>query len=264
MSMQRNLPPTTKSVLVLPTDASLHIGDTLQLSASASDSTGVSTDVTALADWQSSNPAIATVNNAGLVTALQQGGVAISGVFSGIASSADVMVDVTLQVLNLQPGTATMTKGATAQFSVVGQFSDGSEADLTSAVTWLSSDNRVVTVDGEGLATAVGPGFATIGARTSTLAKVATINVPAPVVSVPTTNPCAALAQARAQMALLAGGQQIVVVETPQLGRVEYNRSSSASVGDLQRLIDQLSALCAESQGQIAMRRRPISVEGLP
>lgn len=82
--------------------------------------------------------------------------------------------------------------------------------------------------------------------------------------TVPVFDPCAALAQARAQMALLAGGQQIVVVETPQLGRVEYNRSSSASIGDLQRLIDQLSALCAESQGLTYARRRPISVEGLP
>ena len=75
---------------------------------------------------------------------------------------------------------------------------------------------------------------------------------------------CDQLAQARAQMLLMAGGQQIVVVETPQLGRVEYNRNSSASVGDLQRLIDQLSALCAAEQGLTYARRRPISVEGLP
>jgi hypothetical protein len=73
--------------------------------------------------------------------------------------------------------------------------------------------------------------------------------------------PCEALAQAKAQMYLLASGQSVVVVDTPQLGRVEYNRGS---IADLQRLIDSLAADCANSLGTTAMRRRPINIEACP
>ena len=73
--------------------------------------------------------------------------------------------------------------------------------------------------------------------------------------------PCELLAAAQQQLLRLASGQQTVVVETPHLGRVEYNRGT---VGDLQRLIDLLNAQCQQSLGMTPLRRRPLSVEGLP
>jgi hypothetical protein len=77
--------------------------------------------------------------------------------------------------------------------------------------------------------------------------------------------PCQQLAQAQAQMLLLAGGQSVVAIETPQLGRVEYG---PGNVTDLQRLIDRLAAECAAAGGQVSGtssgRRRPISVEAWP
>ena len=73
--------------------------------------------------------------------------------------------------------------------------------------------------------------------------------------------PCQLLALARQQMALLLMGRNTVVVETPQLGRVEFGK---ANLPDLQRLIDGLAAQCAESQGQVAARRRPFSIEAWP
>lgn len=83
--------------------------------------------------------------------------------------------------------------------------------------------------------------------------------------------PCLLLAQARAQMALLTTGGQVTVVETPQLGRVEYSAPGgglSMSVGELQRYIDQLAAQCAAAGGDPGpgggMRRRPLSLEAWP
>jgi hypothetical protein len=75
--------------------------------------------------------------------------------------------------------------------------------------------------------------------------------------------PCQALAQAKQQMMLLASGQAVVAIDTPQLGRVEYNRGSMA---DLQRLIDGLAADCAALTGNTSagMRRRPINIEAAP
>jgi hypothetical protein len=50
------------------------------------------------------------------------------------------------------------------------------------------------------------------------------------------------LAQAQQQMFLLLTGQLPAAVETPQLGRVQFNPTSSA---DMQRMIDYLSGLVA-------------------
>lgn len=79
----------------------------------------------------------------------------------------------------------------------------------------------------------------------------------------PTLNPCEQLKAAQAQLAALAAGRHVRLVETPQLGRVEY---STARVGDLQRIVDGLKRECAEYLGISDTRfsRRPISLEAEP
>jgi hypothetical protein len=71
--------------------------------------------------------------------------------------------------------------------------------------------------------------------------------------------------QALEQLALLVSGQAVAAVDTPQLGRVEFTK---ASIGDLQRLVDQLAAQCAAYNGDTTTlataRRRPISIEAWP
>lgn len=75
--------------------------------------------------------------------------------------------------------------------------------------------------------------------------------------------PCDRLAQALAQLDAAMSGQQVRVIETPQLGRVEF---ADAKVADLQRLIYTLQVQCAEYMGAntYGMRRRPISMEAEP
>jgi len=87
------------------------------------------------------------------------------------------------------------------------------------------------------------------------------VNIP-PKATIPAVSPCDALLQAKAQMMLLASGQAVVSVDTPQLGRVEF---SKGSIADLQRLIDGLAAECAALTGSpTGMRRRPINIEACP
>jgi hypothetical protein len=75
--------------------------------------------------------------------------------------------------------------------------------------------------------------------------------------------PCERLALAMAQMDAMLAGKQVKVIETPQLGRVEY---ATGTVDDLQRIIYGLQLECAEYQGidTYRMRRRPISMEAEP
>jgi 5-hydroxyisourate hydrolase-like protein (transthyretin family) len=78
-----------------------------------------------------------------------------------------------------------------------------------------------------------------------------------------TFTPCDRLALAMAQLDGMLAGKQVRVVETPQLGRVEF---ATASITDLQRIIYGLQIECANYQGldTSSMRRRPISMEAEP
>jgi hypothetical protein len=73
---------------------------------------------------------------------------------------------------------------------------------------------------------------------------------------------CEQLAILQAQQILIASGQAVQEIDTPQLGRVTF---SQANMGDLQRLIDQYTAACARENGQpCASGRKPISFEAWP
>jgi len=62
-------------------------GDTLQLFALADSSDGTASDVTNLATWQSSNPAVATVSPSGLLTAAAEGALDVTAAYSGKSGS---------------------------------------------------------------------------------------------------------------------------------------------------------------------------------
>jgi hypothetical protein len=71
--------------------------------------------------------------------------------------------------------------------------------------------------------------------------------------------PCDRLKLAQAQLDRLLTGGAVRVVETPQLGRVEYGQVSALDLG---RLIDALKRECAEYLGVTPTNaRRRISVE---
>jgi hypothetical protein len=66
--------------------------------------------------------------------------------------------------LAVSPKPVTKTTGQTQQFTATATSNDGSTADVSSIVTWSSSNPAIVTVNNTGLATAVAPGVATITA----------------------------------------------------------------------------------------------------
>jgi hypothetical protein len=76
---------TVKSIKV--TGPALVVGDTAQFSAMATMAEGSFQDVTAQSVWTSSNTTIATVDAAGKVTAVKDGGVSIRATFRGATDS---------------------------------------------------------------------------------------------------------------------------------------------------------------------------------
>jgi hypothetical protein len=101
---------TTSAVQVRASgDASgpLDFGQTRQLIATATQSTGSTADVTQQATWQSSAPAIATVSATGLVTAVAEGDVEISATFQSIRGAMGLGVRQTHCAVSITPPTAT-------------------------------------------------------------------------------------------------------------------------------------------------------------
>src|ERR1700678_3278375 len=75
----------------------------------------------------------------------------------------------------------TLAKGSTEQLTVLGTYSDGTFQDLTSKVTWLSSNPSAATIRSSGLVSAVGAGMTTTISATlaGTTIPSITITVPA-------------------------------------------------------------------------------------
>lgn len=83
----------------------------------------------------------------------------------------------------ITPGSASISKGLTQQFSAKGTYSDNSTADLTSSASWSSGATAVASIDPHsGLATAVATGSASITATSGTVSASAAVSVTAAVV----------------------------------------------------------------------------------
>ena len=96
--------------------------------------------------------------------------------------------------LAVTPAASSIAAGQTQQFTVNATYSDKSNANITSIVTWTSSNQAVATIDtagkaSPGMATALVPGTATITAAVGTLSSTSTLTVSKAVEDQPVTSP---------------------------------------------------------------------------
>jgi len=132
-------------VSVTPPSLNLNVGQTGQLTASPRDING-----TPLTDrvvtWTSSDPAVATVTAAGLVTAVSTGTATITATSEGHSGSATVpVVPVLVASVSLTPSSLGLTVGQTGQLTATPR--DGAGHPLTDrVVTWSSGNAAVATV----------------------------------------------------------------------------------------------------------------------
>jgi photosystem II stability/assembly factor-like uncharacterized protein len=86
----------------------------------------------------------------------------------------------TLQTITVAPSNPSIPQGTTQQFTATGTYSDGSTKDITSSANWKSSNSSVATINGSGLATAVGQGTTTVSATSDSVSGSTTLTVTAP------------------------------------------------------------------------------------
>jgi len=163
-------PPALISLAVSPLNWSLVSGTTYPFSATGVFADGSTEDMTKLVSWSSSVPAVATINTTATATGGTPGTTTITASAGTISGSATLSVDpVTLVSIDVTANSAGILLGGTDQFSATGIYSDGSNQNLTSSVTWSSSATPIATITSTGLATGVGVGNSNISATLGTI-----------------------------------------------------------------------------------------------
>ena len=245
------------TVAVSPASASLEVGDTLRLSAEATDANGHAVAGAEFA-WSSGDESVATVDGAGLVTAVSEGEAAVTATSGPASGGAAVSVSPAPSVatsLTVGPATAELDAlGATAQLSAEVLDQNGRPMP-EAAVTWTSGDPSVATVDGSGLATAVGNGQATITATSGSASGSATVTV---------AQVAAAVAVSPASVELSVGDTlRLSASATDTNGHVVVGAAFSWSSGEASvATVDDAGLVTAAAEGEAAVTATSGPVSG--
>lgn len=139
-------------------------------------------DITNQMTWVSADTTVATVDNNGVATGVGSGRVIITGSIQDPTTQKFFQVSTILTVvpqltgITISPGNAppvTIAKGTTQQFTATGKYNDGTSPDITSLVTWNSTQSAVAGVSTspgtQGLALGAAPGSTSISASLGTV-----------------------------------------------------------------------------------------------
>lgn len=166
-------PVGVTGVTITPAAVTLGVGATQQLTPTVAPANATNKTVS----YSSNNTGVATVNSAGLVTAIAQGSAVITVTTQDGAKTATTAItvnssNVAVTSVSLSPTTATLAVGATQQLTPTVLPSNATNK----SVSYASNNTGVATVNSSGLVTAVANGTATItvttadGNKTSTAA----------------------------------------------------------------------------------------------
>jgi hypothetical protein len=166
---------TLSSISVTPSSASVAVGDTQQFYAMGTYTDSSTLDITDSVLWHSSSTGIATIGSNGLATAAGQGTASIYATLSGKTSNmASLAVGaaslVSIAITPANPTVSAPLYTQSQQFTAMGTYSDSTSHDITTSVTWASSNWSAATIDN----TPGKNGLATIpnvpsGTKTSTI-----------------------------------------------------------------------------------------------
>jgi uncharacterized protein YjdB len=180
------------SILVKPDPLNLILGIKGTLIATGNYQNGTTQDLTSQVAWSVSDANIASISNAagtaGQITGLALGTTTAVATLGGMAGKALVNVSqAKLTAIAITPATATVNAGAKQQFTAIGTYDNGTTPDLTTQVTWSSSDIRIAQISNaagsNGLATSLVQGTATITATLAGVSATAALTVGAPQLS---------------------------------------------------------------------------------
>jgi PKD repeat protein len=149
---------TLNSITVSAPVASMPAGLTQAYTATGAYSDGTSRDLTDLATWTSSAPAIATVTPDGLATGVLSNAAAVQIIasYDGRSGAKNLTVNAaTLSSITVSAPVSSIPRGVALACTATGRYSNGSAFDVTALVAWSSSAPSIATVSADGVALGV-------------------------------------------------------------------------------------------------------------
>jgi hypothetical protein len=159
------------SITVSPPNPSIAQGIHQQFTAIGIFTDNTTQDITTSVDWSSSDTSIATMSNTadskGLATSVAAGSTSIIATAGSVSGSTSLTVTaVALVSITVTPENKFVGYHTTLQYTATGHFSDNTSQDITTSVTWSSSDTAVATISNQtgskGLATTDGVSGTTV------------------------------------------------------------------------------------------------------
>lgn len=152
------------------------LGDSLRLTAAPFDANDNAVE-NAIVTWSSEDDAVAAVAANGLVTAAGNGTTSVSAQAGAATGAAAVTVSQVIVEMDVVPAATTLfSLGDTIRLVATGVDANGYPGPAM-AVTWVSQNDAVVTVDSRGLATAVRTGSTDVFATAAELLDSAGVTV---------------------------------------------------------------------------------------
>jgi uncharacterized protein YjdB len=173
---------TLTSIIVGPSTRTIAPLTQLNFTAVGTFSDGSTQVITHDVTWASSDQGVAMVSNVagsyGATIGVGQGTTNISAALMGVTGLAPLSVtNATLTSITLTPSTAGLATGSTLAMNAVGNFSDGTNQNVSVVATWNTSNSGVATVNSFGQVTGVTNGPVTISATLGGVSQNASLTV---------------------------------------------------------------------------------------
>ena len=156
---------TLKAIKISPSSSSIPKGARKKFTAIAQYRDGSQAELVSEVTWTSSNPAVAPIDGEGIATAANEGTSTLQATFQHASATTTMsVVPVAAVALAISPADPAIDVNGDSQFKVSATRSDDSVKDVTTQVSWSSSNPAVAKVAPSGLAHGQAQGSATISA----------------------------------------------------------------------------------------------------
>jgi hypothetical protein len=162
---------TLLSITITPTQTLLAPGSTIGYQAVGHYSDGSSFSISGLVTWASDNPSVVSITSTGGIATGQSAGSAnITAAYQNVTSprAPVVVTSSPLASIAVTPSPATTPEDVSLQYTAIGTFANSSTQNLTTNVTWASSQPSVATISNaagqQGVATGIAAGQTSITA----------------------------------------------------------------------------------------------------